>query len=1317
MEEDFKGKGNLNICQVRDRYTLFKSSTPIQENICDFQSPDCWRENGNTSKVARAISFNPYVSDDATHRSWERRASEVNENIIEAEASFDRDLSYDGFFDPDDTSLLDKMSPESAHRALHNARMKEESGNASLCDEACFIARYMREPEPRLEQVEDDSFGISIFDKDEVSGIIDNKNNKIEFNKRNRNFNNNECKSNEQYKVEINASANLLDQRLNESQIKELNLLEEESSTSNNAPVFRTRCLRFMNSNVRGFWSKKETVENILNKEEVDICVLTETHSTGNNFPEIKNFKTYYRNRRERNKGGIAVLVRESDSKYVTKIAEGEKENEWLALRFTNTSPNLVVIAYYGSQSNSFGVGGKAQIRTHIHELFAQVKTHVQKGDFIQLLGDFNLHIGRERIPKNHMVMDRNGRVFLDWVKECELEFLNNLSDNPTTFVNRSAKDDSEVKKCVLDFVLTNKPEAASNFRTDSEIEERRKFTPYGVRLKRGSTYRVYADHMAILYDIKVDWRNKGFDKTSIWNYAKPGGDIKFDIATSNKFNFLVNKVYHESDINKVMKAFRTAITKSKFQSYGKVTCTERRIKVINDRLIWKQRVKDLNKLEEMFAKEKEANRVYKTRAAVIKGQRDRQTVAIEIEGSTEMVEDLDEIFDHVLLFNQKNMEKVPPADTEVEELMEQKGRIIKEMLEDHNVREFPQELPWKVFLKVMKRVIRQKKGVFRDIIKSGKDFKYALYLFLNRIYSNEELPSDTVITWLTKIWKKKGSRGKLKDNRFIHMKEGIVKFLEKCIVEIISEKINEATPQMQAGSRPGRSTRDQLVKLVIMQKYFEKSKKPLPLLFVDVAACFDKIQLSDVVYDTIMAGADLKATRMIQKFSNVTEIRMTGDFRGEDGKGRGVTVMGTTGQGSNFAPPSIGLTTSKAVKGQFEDAGDELADLGRVKTSPSLYVDDIKVMTNNEEGLRAATVKVGRALQTICLQSHPDKSEVVVSGKTKAAEEVREKLRTDPARMQGMPVKVSNSATYLGMKVSELGHRETIQATAQHRVIKAWGRVKEIKDAINDHRMRGSGWLKAGIILIRAVIIPSLTYSCESWVEMYEYTKKMIVTEYKAIIYNVLDIPTSTKFTSVLADTGLPGILSVIDKLRMTFFSHTMWGKGDEKARELLLEERETLGEFSSLGLIDNICRKYRMPLVSNSYLHGGLVKQRVKLMDEIDTWISNLLSPVTMNVGLNRTRISTNFHRMTKRESQAIIAYNAGNLRLKTAWGEYYKDQSCLVRFCGQRDNLSHLKRCSFYTTTWRDKYYEDIKLLARWLVAVDKERRRRFKGEKLF
>ena len=70
----------------------------------------------------------------------------------------------------------------------------------------------------------------------------------------------------------------------------------------------------------------------------------------------------------------------------------------------------------------------------------------------------------------------------------------------------------------------------------------------------------------------------------------------------------------------------------------------------------------------------------------------------------------------------------------------------------------------------------------------------------------------------------------------------------------------------------------------------------------------------------------------------------------------------------------------------------------------------------------------------------------------------------------------------YLGMKISELGHRDTVDLTVRHRVGKAWGAVANIKSSINDARMRRQGWLRSGILLFRSVIIPSISYSGDVW-------------------------------------------------------------------------------------------------------------------------------------------------------------------------------------------------------------------------------------------
>ena len=602
--------------------------------------------------------------------------------------------------------------------------------------------------------------------------------------------------------------------------------------------------------------------------------------------------------------------------------------------------------------------------------------------------------------------------------------------------------------------------------------------------------------------------------------------------------------------------------------------------------------------------------------------------MALEVEkdGRMEGIEDLDDIFDQVLLYNRDNMAKTPPVDAEVEELI--KARIISELMEDFEIELAEQHIPWEIYLTVMRKFMRQKKALFRDIIKSGIEFKYILYLYLDRMFVLEQLPDESARTWLTKIWKRKGPRSKLKNNRFIHNKDPISKLMEKVLVQMIAEKLEKATPLSQAGSRPGRSTRDQLIKLVVLQKYFEKTQTPLPILFVDVAACFDRIRLNDVVSDALKAGADRKTTRMIHKFSEVTEIMIRGDERE-----KGVMVKGTMGQGSNFAPPSIGLTTSKAVMSQFGPNPEEImASAGSVTLDPCSYVDDIEVITKNEEGLRRACQSVGRWLQTICLESHPDKSEVVVSGRLKKAADLRLKLMTSPAIMQGFPVKVADTAMYLGMKVNQTGFRQTIDSTVRHRVSKAWDRAREIKIVIDDPRMRRLGWLRAGITLFRAVIIPAITYSCKVWADMYRYTRHFLETEYKAMLYVILDIPTSTKFTSVLADMGLPSIMSVVNKLMIGYTNHTLWSSEDTTARDLLREEKKIMGESSFLSSIDNLCNHYGIPMVSSNCLDRRLVKSQIKLKDEIETWMSNLRSPVTQNVGLNLTRPSTNFFKLTQ-------------------------------------------------------------------------------------
>ena len=195
----------------------------------------------------------------------------------------------------------------------------------------------------------------------------------------------------------------------NGNSLIELNEEKKESGVNishqnnNDSSDFRQRTLRILSSNARGFYSKRESFTNIIIEEKIDILCISETFSTGDNFPTIKGFTTFFRNRSKRACGGICILVKDEDAAFVTKVASGKDDNEFLLLKFSNTVPELVIGVYYGAQANTFGV---AQVKLHISELLESVSKYMDQGCNIQLTGDYKLQIRNEVIPNNYPFMD-----------------------------------------------------------------------------------------------------------------------------------------------------------------------------------------------------------------------------------------------------------------------------------------------------------------------------------------------------------------------------------------------------------------------------------------------------------------------------------------------------------------------------------------------------------------------------------------------------------------------------------------------------------------------------------------------------------------------------------------------------------------------------------------------------------------------------------------------------------------------------------------------------------------------------------------------
>ena len=145
-------------------------------------------------------------------------------------------------------------------------------------------------------------------------------------------------------------------------------------------------------------------------REEIDVICLSETLMSASRYPELAGFSTFFRNRKKKAGGGIAILVRKEKARYAVKLETGAGDNEFLTVKFTNTRPHLVMIVYYGCQAKV----GVDKIKLHLSQLMEVVEKYRLQGCNVNVTGDFNLQIGNGVIKQNHPGDNPCGRLFME---------------------------------------------------------------------------------------------------------------------------------------------------------------------------------------------------------------------------------------------------------------------------------------------------------------------------------------------------------------------------------------------------------------------------------------------------------------------------------------------------------------------------------------------------------------------------------------------------------------------------------------------------------------------------------------------------------------------------------------------------------------------------------------------------------------------------------------------------------------------------------------------------------------------------------------
>ena len=125
----------------------------------------------------------------------------------------------------------------------------------------------------------------------------------------------------------------------------------------------------------------------------------------------------------------------------------------------------------------------------------------------------------------------------------------------------------------------------------------------------------------------------------------------------------------------------------------------------------------------------------------------------------------------------------------------------------------------------------------------AGEDLENALLLLFNGIKNNHELPDFMIKQNITTIFKNKGSRQDMENDRGIFILSALKKILDKLIYIDKFENIDKNMSCSNVGARRGRNIRDHLFIIYgIINSVVKGSEPDIDIQIYDLVKAFDSL-------------------------------------------------------------------------------------------------------------------------------------------------------------------------------------------------------------------------------------------------------------------------------------------------------------------------------------------------------------------------------------------------------------------------------------------------------------------------------------------
>ena len=321
-------------------------------------------------------------------------------------------------------------------------------------------------------------------------------------------------------------------------------------------------------------------------------------------WDSLSDFQVYYLSRQGSQCGGLALgVIKDLES---TLIREGDDETEAISVQVVVGDISIRVITAYGAQENAVKER-KEKVWLFIEQevIQADLEGH---GVIIQM--DANLHAGPELLNSDPNLQNRNGKIFMDFLKRNPSLIVVNTLDICTGLITRKRELKTRTEEAVLDFFIVN--ENMRQFLKKMVIDEGREFCLSNFAQINKNKRVIETDHNGEILELNIEYGKKKPEREEMFNLRNKACQEAFKNETESNPK-LIEVFENEMPIEKQSKMWFKNLKSSLYKSFRKVRIVNSKKKekddgnnLLKERIDLKKDLKSVNIDENMKEKIKE---------------------------------------------------------------------------------------------------------------------------------------------------------------------------------------------------------------------------------------------------------------------------------------------------------------------------------------------------------------------------------------------------------------------------------------------------------------------------------------------------------------------------------------------------------------------------------------------------------------------------------------------------------------------------------------------------------------------------------------